>query len=67
MPSIENDIHDIIDMWCPATFNGEPLASRLVRALMEANACACDQQVVIEGLEPMRPLSSYPIYHKTRA
>jgi hypothetical protein len=66
MPSIENDIMEIIDMWCPAPFSDEPLSSRLVRALMEANACACDQQVVIEGLEPMRPLSSYPIYHRVK-
>lgn len=66
MPSLESDLIEIIDTWCPTQFADEPLSSRLVRALMEANACACDQQVVIEGLEPIRPLSSYPIYYRVR-
>ena len=55
-----NEVSALIDKWCPPGFEHERNEARLIRALMEANACAIDCQRVLDGQEPIRPLDSYP-------
>lgn len=59
---VNRDLIEIVDRWCPAAFSDDPLDVRLVRALFEANACAMDQQRVLKGEAPIKPLDLYPIY-----
>jgi hypothetical protein len=57
--SLEKDIADMIDKWCPDQFSNEPQSSRLLRAFFEANACSDSQNELAAGLEPLRPLDSF--------
>jgi len=57
-----NDLSSLIDNWCPKGphFDHEDTSVRLVRALMTANACVMQHEMVARGETPIRLLSSLP-------
>lgn len=56
------DLPALINHWCPKgpAFDREDMNVRLVRALMSANACVMQHDLVAKGKRPIRPLSDFP-------
>jgi hypothetical protein len=53
-------VKKLINHWCPKDFQHEGFPGTLMRAFMHATACCADQRRRLDGVEPIRPLSSYP-------
>lgn len=57
---MDPDLLNSIQKWIPPGFENEPLNLRLMRGLLNANACVEDLRLVLKGQEPIRPLDSCP-------
>ncbi len=54
----EDDILRIMKKWTPKGFEHESPTNRLLRALLNANACVEDLRSIIKGEQPIR--TDYP-------
>lgn len=50
----------LIENWCPENLLHEGVPNTLMRAFLGATACCADQHRALQGIEPIRPLDSYP-------
>ena len=62
MDKEQQRIIDLVNHWCPEFSRQqlEPFEVQVMRAFMQATACAADQCRKLDGKEPIRPLDSYP-------
>lgn len=51
---------NLLDHWCPKNLQHEGMPNTLMRAFMAATACCADQKRQLDGIDPIRPLDSYP-------
>jgi len=51
---------NLVDHWCPENLHHEGMPNTLMRAFMSATACCADQKRQLDGVDPIRPLDSYP-------
>jgi hypothetical protein len=59
MNELQETVNGIMERWCPATFNHEPMESRMLRVILHLNAYELDAKRSLAGEAPIR--TDYPL------